>query len=539
MIITTVVGNTYLIRIVTNGNDVLNQNMCVFGTPPLANDECTGAFDLTVGQFECSFTGGAVTNVGATYSGTVGTNPPSAACGGNGTTIRDVWYKFTAPAGGQAVIDTEAGSITDSGMELYRSTDGTCNTLTFIDCDDNSGDGNMSRILNYNLVGGNTYYLRVWAKNGGEGTMRICIQNQYSDCEVAFPLCSSSAFNTNSFGPGNQDDNIGSCFTTFTEDQSIWLTFEIQTSGSLGFIIDSQSTAVDALGNEGDDYDFILYRADNNNFCSNYLANGTLRSCNARSTRGPGGTTGLSTANGGTTNSENPNAGNPFNLDLGVTAGEIYYLMINNFSDTGIGFDLTFTGTAGLDCTLLPLEFTEFRGEKINNQNLLHWATAREYSTSHFEIERSSNAMDFVKIGELKSGNNAMENQMYQYWDSEPQIGINYYRLKQVDLDGTFTYTKTIAITNEGIITGFEIQKVYPNPAQNTINFVFSVPSPNLVQVEIFDSNGKSVSKNTQNYQKGIQNFNQNLSSFSKGLYILRISNLETGQVLTEKFIKN
>lgn len=213
--------------------------------------------------------------------------------------------------------------------------------------------------------------------------------------------------------------------------------------------------------------------------------------------------------------------------------------MVNNYANSSSGFNLNFSGTAGLDCTLLPLELTEFGGEKVKDENLLHWATARELGTSHFEIERSDDAMDFIKIGELKSGNQKMENQIYQYWDKEPQNGINYYRLKQVDLDGTFTYTKTIAIDNQGIITKFEFQKIYPNPAQNEINFVFAVPNQSELQLEIFDSNGQSVSKSSKDYSKGIQNFTQNLSSFSKGLYILRISNLKTGQVVMEKFIKN
>jgi hypothetical protein len=491
-----------------------------------ANDDCTGAFDLPVGQFECVFQG--ITNVNATYSNTFGGNPTCA----NGTGAEDVWYKFVAPAGGQAVIDTQAGTITDSGMELYHAPDGTCGSLASVACDDDGGNGTMARILEYNLIGGNTYYLRVWDYGGGEGTMDICIQNQYSDCEVSFPLCSSSSFNTNSFGPGATDSNIGNCFAgggDETETQSIWLNFEIQTSGDLSFVIDSQNPG-------GDDYDFNLFRA---NTCADVTAANSV-SCNARSDVGVGGTTGVSTGDGGATNSEGPGAGNPFNLDLPVIAGERYYIVINNFSATGIGFDIAFSGTAGLDCVVLPLELTEFGGEKVKDQNLLHWATAREYNTSHFEIEKSNDAMDFIKIGELKARNKKMENQIYQYWDNEPQIGISYYRLKQKDLDGTFTYTKTIAIDNQGIITSFELQKMYPNPAQNSINFIFAIPSSNSeIQLEIFDSNGKSVSKNTENYEKGIQNFNQNLSSFSKGLYIVRISNLKTGQVLTEKFVKN
>lgn len=347
-------------------------------------------------------------------------------------------------------------------------------------------------------------------------------------------MCSSSSFNTNSFGEGSTDTDIGNCFNDGindpTERQSIWVNFEIQTSGVLQFLIAPQTVS--------DDYDFILYR-DDGSFCSDINANGTVASCNFSASTAGAGNTGV---NGGTLNSQGAFGGStPINADVTVTAGERYYLLVNNYENSSSGFDLNFSGTAGLDCVVLPLELTEFGGEKVKDQNLLHWATAREYNTSHFEIERSNDAMDFIKIGSLASGNNILENQIYQYWDKEPQTGINYYRLKQVDLDGTFTYTKTIAIAidNQGIITDFEIQKIYPNPAQNSINFVFAIPTSNSeIQLEIFDSNGKSVSKNTENYKKGIQDFNQNLSSFSKRLYILIISNLKTGQVLTEKFIK-
>ncbi len=369
--------------------------------------------------------------------------------------------------------------------------------------------------------------------------MDICIQNQYSDCNVSFPICSSTSFNTNSFGVGNELTNIPGCFGNSNELETVWMTFTTQTAGNIGFTIDPQSAT-------DDDYDFILYRADNNNFCDDINTNGSIVSCNASSSTGASGSTGINTListgftdNDPNPNSENPGAGNPYNHFVPTTAGDKYYLIIDNFNTSNIGFDISFSGTADLDCTILPLELTEFGGEKVKEQNLLHWATAREYNTSHFEIERSQDAMDFIKIGELKSGNKKLETQIYQYWDNEPQVGINYYRLKQVDLDGTFTYTKTIAIDNQGIITTFEIQKMYPNPAQNVINFVFTVPTSNSeIQVEIFDSNGKSVSKNTNTYQKGVQNFNQNVSSFSKGLYILRISNLKTGETLTEKFIK-
>ena len=237
--VTTVIGTTDLIRVIrfdAGGNNTMSGNICVVSPPPpLANDECTGAIDLPVGQFECAF--GEITNEGGTYSDTFGGAPSCAS----GVGAADVWYKFVAPAGGQVVIDTEAGTITDSGMELYHAPDGTCGSLVSVDCDDDGGAGLMSRILEYNLIGGNTYYLRVWELGGGEGTFDICVQNQYSDCDVSLPLCSSTAFNTNSFGEGETDTNLGNCFDDGindpTERQSVWINFEIQTDGILQFLV--------------------------------------------------------------------------------------------------------------------------------------------------------------------------------------------------------------------------------------------------------------------------------------------------------------
>jgi len=126
--VTTVIGTTYLIRVIrfdAGGNNTMSGNICVVSPPPpLANDECTGAIDLPVGQFECAF--GEITNEGGTYSDTFGGAPSCAS----GVGAADVWYKFVAPAGGQVVIDTEAGTITDSGMELYHAPDGTCGYLS-------------------------------------------------------------------------------------------------------------------------------------------------------------------------------------------------------------------------------------------------------------------------------------------------------------------------------------------------------------------------------------------------------------------------
>lgn len=113
----------------------------------------------------------------------------------------------------------------------------------------------------------------------------------------------------------------------------------------------------------------------------------------------------------------------------------VYYYDINYFNIT---------------CSsVLPIELLYFSGEqKYCNQNIISWATATETNSDHFEIERSSDAINFKTIKEIPGAINSLETKKYVYVDSNPESGINYYRLKQVDLDGSFKYAPIIDVDN-------------------------------------------------------------------------------------------
>ena len=85
---------------------------------------------------------------------------------------------------------------------------------------------------------------------------------------------------------------------------------------------------------------------------------------------------------------------------------------------------------------------------KYCNQNILSWATATETNNDHFEVERSSDAINFKTIKEIPGAMNSLETKKYVYVDSNPEPGINYYRLKQVDLDGTYKYAPIVDVDN-------------------------------------------------------------------------------------------
>ncbi|MBA3972221.1 MAG: hypothetical protein H0X46_08780, partial [Bacteroidetes bacterium] len=108
----------------------------------------------------------------------------------------------------------------------------------------------------------------------------------------------------------------------------------------------------------------------------------------------------------------------------------------------------------------LPIELLSFTGYSASNGNQLTWSTATEINNDYFDIERSSNGADFSKIGTLDGNGNSITTIVYNFTDATPLTGINYYRLKQVDYNGSFSYSNMISING----TFFENPiQVYPN----------------------------------------------------------------------------
>ncbi len=94
----------------------------------------------------------------------------------------------------------------------------------------------------------------------------------------------------------------------------------------------------------------------------------------------------------------------------------------------------------------LPVELTYFRGQAIDNQVELNWETAWEQNASHFDVQRSRDLKEFVTFQSLAAAGDVSERKHYTTLDASPVPGVMYYRLRQVDRDGQFVYSKIIAI---------------------------------------------------------------------------------------------
>ena len=148
---------------------------CAAGAPPLTNNDPCGAIPISVTS-QCAFT--TYSNVGATNSAMT----PAPGCGAFGVGSLDVWYSFVAPPTGIAIIETQAGSMTDVAMALYADAPppGCAGPFTLVQCDDDSGPGLMPFLSFTGLNAGWTYYVRVWGYNTNSGTFGLCVHGPTS-----------------------------------------------------------------------------------------------------------------------------------------------------------------------------------------------------------------------------------------------------------------------------------------------------------------------------------------------------------------------
>jgi len=138
----------------------------------------------------------------------------------------------------------------------------------------------------------------------------------------------------------------------------------------------------------------------------------------------------------------------------------------------------------------LPVELIDFYGKMVDNEINLNWTTASELNNLGFEIHKSGNGRDWQIIDFIEGQGTTNEAQEYQYKDLNSYARINYYRLKQIDFDGAFEFSKTISIEYKG---KNEIIKVYPNPSNRVVNIQLDNPLSQRMEIRIVDNVGRTV----------------------------------------------
>lgn len=212
------------------------------------------------------------------------------------------------------------------------------------------------------------------------------------------------------------------------------------------------------------------------------------------------------------------------------TGVEYYYFLFNN-EDSKYNF-FVFDDSHFDQGGILPVELIDFNGIAFPNYNKLKWVTASEQQNDYFILEKSSDAENYQRLAQIPgSGNSAFENH-YEFDDRDPFV-TTYYRLSQVDWDGSEKMLKEIALNNETISTHFSIKN---NPiVDGYLNIrCFSLDEKEL-SIKIFSLSGKLVYSNRKNINKKTTLLSMNISFLQNGIYIVK---MEAGiEVFNEKII--
>lgn len=185
----------------------------------------------------------------------------------------------------------------------------------------------------------------------------------------------------------------------------------------------------------------------------------------------------------------------------------------------------------------LPVNLMNFTAGKDDKFNALSWQTQGEVNNKGFEIERSLNGKDFEKIGFVNAKGNPYMLANYLFLDKNPANGNNYYRLKQIDKDGTSTYSDVVLVRNIDY-KKIEIISLYPNPSLNESTLLLSASKNDKVVINTVNSLGKIVSTQTVNTIVGENKIQLNTSSLPKGNYIVTVAEVNSENFATTNLIK-
>jgi hypothetical protein len=208
---------------------------------------------------------------------------------------------------------------------------------------------------------------------------------------------------------------------------------------------------------------------------------------------------------------------------------------INNYGSTTVTDHYPVMARFNLTNIILPVTLIDFKADLTQNKTVdVRWNVADEINLKHYLLEKSPNGRDFVPFKIIK----AEKLNTYRTTDEQPYVGATYYRLKMVDNDASFEYSKVVSVDKKSLT---KTLKVYPNPVSNVffVENIESLQSPATggtagifpEKILIYNLNGQVVKTETNTNKVDV-------SDLSNGLYILE-AHLKDKSILREKIIKN
>lgn len=473
----------------------------------------------------------------------------------------DVWFRFVAPPSGRVFIDSHAGTMTDGAMALYSAMPcPAIGPLTLVACNDDDGEGLMPQIdrMCNPLTPGQTYYLRFFGYGNQRGTFDLCLVTTggqttlQGDCAGAFNVCQDDPFTNAGYGSGCNADlstvNWG-CLTN-GEHQGSWYAFKVANAGTLGMTITPSVTA---------DLDWAIWQAPSaalpNPVGANCVPAAHPIRCSYASqyntinvpvaSANPGAVTGMGRATfGGAANHLLPPFPQNDNTDgwvpgIMVAPGQVYILFVDDHHLMGGSYTVdwiatpTIPGNEVIDCVLLPISLVNLEAKPQTSTVDLLWTTSTEQHSSHFLVERAADGRNFEVIGSMDAMGTRSIPTDYTFPDENPIVGMNYYRLRMVDLDGTFAYSNVVT----ALFQPKEVRiLVVPNPMRDKADLVMSSLHDDVLHVRIMDGSGRVVASFVS--PNGTQRFELPTDKLEAGSYTVQLLTRDGTTFGRTRFVK-
>lgn len=183
----------------------------------------------------------------------------------------------------------------------------------------------------------------------------------------------------------------------------------------------------------------------------------------------------------------------------------------------------------------LPVSLSGFNVTRRGNTSVINWKTFSESNSKGFSVERSSNGTDWKELQFVNSGLNSAATKTYSSIDKAPVKGINYYRLKQVDNDGKFTYSSVASL--KFLTSGMSGFSFYPNPAKNKITVLLETINSGSASLQLTNAEGKMVRNVMISNRNSDSNISIDISSLTRGLYYIILKDgpsVQTTKVLVD-----
>ena len=184
-----------------------------------------------------------------------------------------------------------------------------------------------------------------------------------------------------------------------------------------------------------------------------------------------------------------------------------------------------------------PVEFLNITARQKGSGVSIDWSTSQELNSNRFEIEKSVDGNSgWSYVGTVRGAGNSSVARTYSLYDSRPYSGFNFYRIKQVDKDGQFKYSKTVNVKINTAKTGVT---VLANPFHNVLTIDFLSSKDELIKARLIDITGKQVAIEKWSVSAGNTRKDfSNVGGLQQGMYILTVSN-SAGEILyNSKVIK-